>query len=155
MKGTVLDFSIQQNQGVISGDDGKRYKFTGADWNIKATPEAGIRVDFEVNDNLALAIYEDPNSNNGYNSNNGSSQNKEPKSKTTAGLIAILIGGLGIHFFYLESWGWGLLSILFCWTYIPMISGFILGVRYLMMSEKEFQRKTKYLRGQAFGKILL
>lgn len=30
MKGQILDFSIQSNSGVISGDDQNRYHFTGA-----------------------------------------------------------------------------------------------------------------------------
>ena len=29
MKGQILDFSIQTNTGYISGDDGKRYHFSG------------------------------------------------------------------------------------------------------------------------------
>ena len=35
MKGTILDFSIPESAGVVSGDDGNRYRFAGADW--KAT----------------------------------------------------------------------------------------------------------------------
>jgi hypothetical protein len=30
MKGQILDFSIQSNSGMISGDDQNRYHFTGA-----------------------------------------------------------------------------------------------------------------------------
>ncbi|CAI3946688.1 DUF805 family (yhaH) [Commensalibacter communis] len=29
MRGIILNFSIQENTGYISGDDGKRYAFTG------------------------------------------------------------------------------------------------------------------------------
>ena len=31
MQGTILDFSIQSNAGAISGDDGNRYTFSGAE----------------------------------------------------------------------------------------------------------------------------
>jgi hypothetical protein len=30
MKGTLLDFNIQLNEGAISGEDGKRYSFFGS-----------------------------------------------------------------------------------------------------------------------------
>jgi hypothetical protein len=32
MKGQILDFSVQNNEGVISGADGARYTFTGSEW---------------------------------------------------------------------------------------------------------------------------
>lgn len=32
MKGQILDYSVQNNAGVISGDDQRRYSFTGAEW---------------------------------------------------------------------------------------------------------------------------
>ena len=31
MKGHTLDFSVQTNSGIISGDDNQRYTFHGAD----------------------------------------------------------------------------------------------------------------------------
>lgn len=79
-------------------------------------------------------------------------QAKTSKFRVTTALLAILLGGFGIHFFYLEAWGWGLISILLCWTYLPAIAGLILGVRYLTMSDKEFERKAKQVKG-AFGPI--
>lgn len=48
MKGMILDYSIQQNQGVISGDDGNRYTFTGTEWKENTAPYKGQRVDFET-----------------------------------------------------------------------------------------------------------
>ena len=77
---------------------------------------------------------------------------KKMKSRVTTSLLAILLGGLGIHFFYLEAWGWGLISILLCWTYLPAIVGLILGIRYLTISDKEFEHKAKKVKG-AFGSI--
>lgn len=87
-----------------------------------------------------------------YANHETSVQAKTSKSRITTSLLAILLGGLGIHFFYLEAWGWGLISILLCWTYLPAIAGLILGIRYLTMSDKEFERKTKKVKG-AFGRI--
>jgi len=42
------------------------------------------------------------------------------KSKVAAGFLALFLGGLGIHRFYLGQW-WGILYLLFCWTLIPAI----------------------------------
>ena len=36
-------------------------------------------------------------------------------------LLALLLGGLGVHHFYLGWWLAGLIYLLFCWTFIPMI----------------------------------
>ena len=50
MKGNILDFSIQTNTGIISGDDQNRYNFTGAEWRGQRPPTRGDRVDFDVDD---------------------------------------------------------------------------------------------------------
>ena len=55
MKGSILDFSIQTNTGIISGDDQNRYNFTGAEWRGQRPPARGDRVDFDV-DNAGSAI---------------------------------------------------------------------------------------------------
>ena len=57
MKGTILDFSVQTNSGLISGDDGNRYTFEGAEWKDSKLPAKGNRVDFEGADGKAKAIY--------------------------------------------------------------------------------------------------
>lgn len=59
MKGKVLDFSLAQSEGVISGDDGNRYTFQGKEWKSQAHPSAGARVDFEVEGKLAIGVYLD------------------------------------------------------------------------------------------------
>lgn len=63
------------------------------------------------------------------------------KSKTVAGVLAILLGGLGIHKFYLRRPVMGIIYILFCWTYIPSIIGAIEGIVYLSSSEQVFEEK--------------
>ena len=67
------------------------------------------------------------------------SQPKSKKNKTVAGLLAIFLGGFGIHKFYLGKVGWGIAYILLSWTWIPMIVGIIEGIIYLSMSDKSFQ----------------
>ena len=59
MKGQILDVSIQSNTGVISGDDGNRYSFSGAAWNVSAAPRRGMRVDFDPDGSTAAGIYAD------------------------------------------------------------------------------------------------
>jgi phage shock protein PspC (stress-responsive transcriptional regulator) len=58
-KGKILDFSIPESQGVISGDDGNRYTFVGKEWKSPTPPMAGSRVDFDTDGRSAIAIYLD------------------------------------------------------------------------------------------------
>lgn len=48
MRGKILDFSIQENTGYISGEDGKRYSFIGAEWKEARLPQKGDDADFDV-----------------------------------------------------------------------------------------------------------
>lgn len=70
--------------------------------------------------------------------------------KTTAGVLGLLLGGLGIHKFYHGSWGWGLLYVIFIWTFIPAIIGAVEGILYLVMDEKKYQDKYIYGERRAF-----
>ena len=63
------------------------------------------------------------------------------KSRSTAIALAILLGGLGIHKFYLGQPGWGIIYALFCWTFVPMILGVLEGLMYLGMSEETFNER--------------
>jgi len=65
----------------------------------------------------------------------------EGRNKLAAGLFGILLGGLGVHKFYLGDVGLGIIYLLFCWTFIPAIIGLIEGIIYLTMSEQEFNAK--------------
>lgn len=63
------------------------------------------------------------------------------KDKNTAGILALLLGGLGAHHFYLGNTGRGIIYIVFVWTFIPAIVGLVEGILYLTKSEEEFQQK--------------
>lgn len=63
------------------------------------------------------------------------------KNKLAAALLAIFLGDFGAHKFYLGKPGVGLIYLLFFWTGIPAIIGFIEGILYLLSSEEDFQRK--------------
>lgn len=73
--------------------------------------------------------------------NNVSSNNSSNKDRTTAGILAILLGGIGAHKFYLNDTGMGILYLIFCWTFIPAIIGLIEGILYLTKTDAEFQNK--------------
>lgn len=66
---------------------------------------------------------------------------KTVRSRAIAGVLALLLGGLGAHKFYLGKIGWGILYLLFSWTTIPMVVGIIEGIIYLTMSDKSFEAK--------------
>jgi TM2 domain-containing membrane protein YozV len=71
------------------------------------------------------------------------------RSKSTAGILALLLGGLGAHKFYLGRTGQGLLYLIFFWTFIPALLGFIEGIVYLTMSDANFN--AKYNPGMAIA----
>lgn len=47
------------------------------------------------------------------------------KSKKVGYLLAFFIGGLGIHHFYYRNYVRGVIYLLFCWTYVPILLGWI------------------------------
>ena len=63
------------------------------------------------------------------------------RNRIAAAIFALLLGGLGIHKFYLGRVGQGILYLIFCWTFIPAIVGFIEGIIYLTMSDQAFIEK--------------
>lgn len=47
------------------------------------------------------------------------------KSKGVALILCLFFGGIGIHDFYLGRYISGTLSVLFCWTFIPLLWSFV------------------------------
>lgn len=72
------------------------------------------------------------------------------KSKVAAGLFGLFLGGLGVHKFYLGSWGWGLLYLLACLTSIPAFVGFIEGIVILCMADDQFDDRYNFSPAGAF-----
>lgn len=60
------------------------------------------------------------------------------KSKGLAIVLALFLGGLGIHKFYLGKTGLGFLYLIFFWTFIPAILGVIDAIVLATKSEREF-----------------
>ena len=57
MKGKILDYSIQNSSGIISGDDGNRYEFLNVEWKSDKLPKINQKVDFIIDGNNAKGIY--------------------------------------------------------------------------------------------------
>ena len=135
MKGQILDYSVQKNAGVISGDDQRRYSFTGAEWRGQTVPSRGQIVDFEIDPaGQALNVYvlSHPSA---FSGQVGS------KNRIVAAILAFFVGGFGVHKFYLGQIGWGIVYLLFCWTFIPALIAFIEFIIYLCTSDEDFARK--------------
>lgn len=168
MKGQILDYSIQKNAGVISAENGERYKFEGAEWHADMQPTRGASVDFDVENGMAIGIYRSLNSapSRAKKSSNAShsSAGSSVKSKSTATLLAFLLGGFGTHKFYTGAWGWGLVylgTFIFSWVFaiaflsmgsdvggffyllmfLPGLAAFVECFRYLNMSEDDWNEK--------------
>jgi TM2 domain-containing membrane protein YozV len=60
------------------------------------------------------------------------------KSKGLAVVLALFLGGLGIHKFYLGKIWLGFLYLIFCWTFIPVILGVIDAIVLATKNEREF-----------------
>ena len=138
MKGQILDFSVQENTGTVSGEDGKRYHFAGAEWKEDRSPSRGMTVDFDTDGDHAKEVYIAVGSSSGGGLTSGS------PNKITAGLLALFLGPLGIHKFYLGFTGPGIICLIgtviliglpFTRT-VPLIEGII----YLTRADEEFER---------------
>ena len=106
MQGQILDYSIQTNEGVISGEDGSRYTFAGSEWNDGTPPTRGMRVDFEVRGTDAVGVYRALGGGGGGGGGVDLStmfSSSGAKSRVVAGVLAIVLGYLGIHKFYLGN----------------------------------------------------
>ena len=152
MKGRILSYSVQTNSGEISGDDGNRYTFVGEGWQETQSPQRGMYVDFDVTDGQAAGIYLAFEERNPVTSGDRpvpsqpATRRPGSKDKTVAGILGILLGGLGIHKFYLGYTGPGILFLLlFIFTcgiagIFTGIVGLIEGIIYLTKSEEEFDQ---------------
>ena len=66
---------------------------------------------------------------------------KSTKNKILAGILALFLGGIGIHYFYCGKPIPGLVFLLCCWTGIPAIVALIQGIMMLTMTDEQFNSK--------------
>ncbi len=138
MKGQILNYSVQTNTGVITTDDGHRYTFTGDQWRDNSVPARGMLVDFVAEGTFATDIYR------------AIVAGAEGKSRIVAGVLGIILGGLGIHKFYLGYGGPGVIMLIvflvgmlpvFLGTIAISIIGMIEGIIYLTKTDEEFEQE--------------
>ena len=63
------------------------------------------------------------------------------KNRSTAALLALVFGGIGVHRFYLNKPISGFFYLILFWTFIPAIIALIEFVVLLCMSDEEFDRR--------------
>ena len=62
------------------------------------------------------------------------------KSKTTAAILALFLGGIGAHHFYSGNTITGTIYFLFSWTFIPMVISFFEFLYLIFSSQDEYDR---------------
>jgi TM2 domain-containing membrane protein YozV/RNA polymerase subunit RPABC4/transcription elongation factor Spt4 len=70
--------------------------------------------------------------------------------QVAAGLLAILLGGFGVHKFYQGNTRNGVLYLCFFWTAIPALLGLIEGILMLVADEEEY--RGKWADGSILGR---
>jgi TM2 domain-containing membrane protein YozV len=149
MRGQVLGVDTRTGDGIVTGEDGRRYSFKPLDWAARGEPAVGMEVDFETHESRAMSIFPVP----------GASPPPavadrpagparaplEDRNKYIAALIAFFIGPLGVHRFYLGRTGSGIAMVILSCTLVGLLVtvpwGFIDMVRYLIMSDYEFAER--------------
>ena len=69
---------------------------------------------------------------------------RQRATRSAAAALAILLGGIGAHRFYVGQPLLGLLYLLFCWSLIPAFIGLCEGIWIASMSDESFVKY--YLR---------
>lgn len=154
MRGQLLEYSAETGMGKISAADGNRYTFKGTDFRGDVlTLSPGDELDFVPGEEgWAADVY-------ALNADKPAAANAQPffgpvKNNVAAGLLAIFLGGFGIHKFYLGYNGPAIIMLL-CGTFgwllvlpgvVIWIIAFIEGILYLTKSPVEFEEL--YVRHQ-------
>lgn len=84
--------------------------------------------------------------------------NAQKKSATTAVVLALFLGSIGAHKFYLGQTGMGLVYLVFCWTGIPAIVGFFEAftlTRSVHHRNREIARENAALMGGSLNVVSL
>lgn len=147
MRGQVLGVDTRTGDGIVTGDDGRRYSFKPLDWADRGEPAVGMQVDFETHENRALSIFPVPGTSPPPPAiaRSAAAPLDDDRNKYIAALIAFVIGPLGIHRFYLGRTGSGIAMVVLSCTVIGLLVtvpwAFIDMIRYLIMSDRDFAER--------------
>jgi TM2 domain-containing membrane protein YozV len=61
--------------------------------------------------------------------------------RTTAVILALLLGGFGVHRFYMRKPVSGVLYLIFCWTLVPSLLALIEFFIYICSSDASFEKQ--------------
>ncbi len=141
MRGQILGVDARTGDGLVAGDDGRRYTFRPEDWANQGQPAIGLKVDFDTEDLRARSIFPLPGQ-------VPARQAPAPaavvsdRNKLVAALLAFFIGVLGVHRFYLGRTGSGIVMLVLSITVVGLLLtvpwSIIDMIRYLVMSDEEF-----------------
>lgn len=141
MEGKILGIDTVQNKAVIITKDSERITFNLYEWRGIIPIKEGLEIDYEVDPTTGQAMNIYPSL-----STTTVVQKKE-KTKTGLILLTLVLGGLGAHKFYVGSWGWGIVYLILCVFYIPLILSVIEFIRYCFLSEQEINDKVRKMHG--------
>ena len=159
MRGRVLTYDQLRGEGLISAENGERYTFAGIEW--KSPPHqlrAGAGVDFSPAGSAAVGIYSLAGAGGGMGGT--SPLDSGEKSNVVAGLLALFLGGFGVHRFYLGYNNEGIILLvgtIISWVLMIIVIGLlglmaigiiclIEAVIYLTKSPEEF--RATYVEGR-------
>jgi TM2 domain-containing membrane protein YozV len=144
MRGQILGVDPRSGDGLVAGDDGRRYTFRPEDWAHRGQPAVGLQVDFDTQETRALSIFPLPGQTLAVQAAQGAAPRAaaNDRNKLVAALLAFFIGVLGVHRFYLGRTGSGILMLVMSITVVGMLVtlpwSIIDMIRYLVMSDEEF-----------------
>ncbi|MGZ8351630.1 MAG: TM2 domain-containing protein [Allosphingosinicella sp.] len=142
MRGQVLGVDSRTGDGIVTGEDGRRYSFKPLDWAARGEPAIGMQVDFETHESRALSIFPVPGTSPPPVAAPRPAPLHDDRNKYIAAVIAFVIGPLGIHRFYLGRTGSGIAMVILSCTIVGLLVtvpwAFIDMIRYLIMSDREF-----------------
>lgn len=144
MRGQVLGVDTRTGDGIVAGEDGRRYSFRPDDWAARGEPAVGMMVDFETHERRALTLFPVPGTvpapaPAGYSAEGAS------RNRFVAAILAFLLGPLGIHRFYLGRVGTGIVMLLLSVTVVGLLLtvpwALIDMIRFLVMSDRDFAER--------------
>jgi TM2 domain-containing membrane protein YozV len=145
MRGQILGVDTRRGEGIVSGDDGRRYAFKPEDWAHQGEPAVGMYVDFEAQDTRALSLFPVPGAPVPRSAPPPPAVPDNDRNKIVAALLAFFFGPLGLHRFYLGRTGSGIAMLVLSMTVAGLLVSvpwaLIDAIRYLTMSNREFAER--------------